>query len=672
MKHVHQIWVEGPMPEREAAWVEGVRKGAQDAGWRHTLWNWSSLQAAYGKEPIADFFARALTVLPGSTTYTLISDYYRWRVLAEEGGLYLDTDFELRAEKWPGFPIVEGLGGMAEFFNQARMCNCILWICRPQAALIAAEKAGNYLLDAIDPSSPQFATAYISLVRRDKGGLVHNGIGPGFCRKNVISALIKAGMAVRFLPETLAGHIQWGGKASLVHHGSAHWHEAPKAQLTFLWEQRACMAQRMDEEAALPIWQRPQGHSLLPERAVCPRRTSATSPSRQQWPAPMLIPKGTKRIVILSNVTNGFNPGMIPLQAGDLVLHCNHARHAEAAMAVAGTRHMLFVRHGCGRNPRGRHWYHVGGFDGFERVVFIDDASMLAPFQWFRDFRKISRKSPTTGFILANMVRELYPQMPLVLAGFEPDAKHGTPKWNGHDWQTEAAWYKERGFFLLRPKSAVRIAIIVTSCHGYKDRSIRAKGQHECYLQRRAWRKAFARMLPDNMQCAIIVGEGSAINEPRLVQLPVSDTYEGLPGKIKAAFKYAMEHFDFDWLFKCDDDTFVHFSRLAQYVENLPKGSMDIYGGPCSNSLHEICGGAGYILSRPAVELVCSDPLFPITGREDVEVCRSIIRAGGSIVTDARFRPNSKERPNAQNELITAHHMSPRQLVETHANCYFL
>ena len=166
-----------------------------------------------------------------------------------------------------------------------------------------------------------------------------------------------------------------------------------------------------------------------------------------------------KRVVLLSNVTQGFSPAQIPLRAGDLVLHCNRARHREGAMAVPGTRHWLFVRHGRGNGPLGWHWYHPESFEGFERVVFIDDASFLRPFCWYRQYRRVSGKSPTTGFLVANTMREIFPDAPLLLAGFDPEHAHGTPRWNGHNWQAEADWYRARGFRLLPPGVAMGAAL---------------------------------------------------------------------------------------------------------------------------------------------------------------------------------------------------------------------
>lgn len=673
--HLHQIWIGSEPPPRETAWIETIRRATCACRWQHTLWTWETLQTAYGHEPLAALFARALEILPGVVTATLISDYYRWRVLAESGGLYLDTDIELRADAWPVLPETPGLMGISEHFNRQRLCTCILW-ASPQTARLAADLAERHLLAALDPAGNHLREQYIDLVRRDKGGLVHHGIGPGWCRKNLTPALRQAGIPIDMLPETLAGHIQWGGNAALVHHGTAYWHEeTDKTRLQALWDARAATARKQDFEASLPPWQRPRGRVLLPPRRNNPAASCAPPPeAHHPWPAPLILPGGTRRIIILSNITNGFNPGMVPLQAGDLVLHCNHARHAPSAMTISGTRHMLYVRHGRGRDPRGWHWYHDGSFDGYQRVHFIDDATMLAPFRWFRAYRARSQKSPTTGFILANMCRELYPGIPLILAGFAPGQNHGTPQWDGHDWQAEAAWYKEHNFHLIPPApSAHRVLIIVCSSCYYHDRTLRAKNADGCYRARRACRLAWIRrLLPHTMQAVIIVGEGPPLREPHVVQLDAPDDYAHLPAKILAAMRWALANREWDYLVKVDDDTFVHPERLARYIDTLPRATPDIHGGASRPQDFNLCGGAGYILSRATVSAIVNDPAIPDIGLEDREICAAVLRRGGRIIKDARFNKDSTPAPTAQNDMITAHHMTPARMHRAFTNCYLL
>ena len=89
---------------------------------------------------------------------------------------------------------------------------------------------------------------------------------------------------------------------------------------------------------------------------------------------------------------------------------------------------------------------------------------MMQPFRWWRDFRAVCKKSPTTGFIAANIMKETAPQLPLLLAGFDPGVKHGTPQWDGHAWDVEARWYAARKFNLYRPRKQVRILVLSGIC----------------------------------------------------------------------------------------------------------------------------------------------------------------------------------------------------------------
>ena len=41
---------------------------------------------------------------------------------------------------------------------------------------------------------------------------------------------------------------------------------------------------------------------------------------------------------------------------------------------------------------------------------------------------------------------------------------------------------------------------------------------------------------------------------------------------VMAFYQYALEHYDFDWLFKCDDDTWLALDRL----ESLCDGRYDL------------------------------------------------------------------------------------------------
>src|SRR5438309_346808 len=81
--------------------------------------------------------------------------------------------------------------------------------------------------------------------------------------------------------------------------------------------------------------------------------------------------------------------------------------------------------------------------------------------------------------------------------------------------------------------------------------------------------------------------------------LPVRDDYVALPVKMRAAFRWAVEN-EYDYVFKCDRDTFIHADRLLASAREHFEAGHDFVGlvgnpGDCCG------GGAGYWLSRNAI-----------------------------------------------------------------------
>jgi hypothetical protein len=71
------------------------------------------------------------------------------------------------------------------------------------------------------------------------------------------------------------------------------------------------------------------------------------------------------------------------------------------------------------------------------------------------------------------------------------------------------------------------------------------------------------------------VGRGADVTgENDVVVLDVDDGYGFLPLKVREAFSYALRHYDADWLFKCDDDTYVVLDRLS----SVPRPRYDLIG----------------------------------------------------------------------------------------------
>jgi hypothetical protein len=142
------------------------------------------------------------------------------------------------------------------------------------------------------------------------------------------------------------------------------------------------------------------------------------------------------------------------------------------------------------------------------------------------------------------------------------------------------------------------------------------------------------------------------------LECPAPDDYPSLPQKTRALCAWALEHTDCDYLFKCDDDTYVHLPRLLAAVPQGDYVGHDL-GGYAS-------GGAGYWLSRRASRII-AERLDAPTGHEDQLLGRVLAEAGMPVAHDRRLHPWNSHRPAPENDLITTHHCWPALMQEIHA-----
>lgn len=428
---IHQFW-EGKMPENIARLVEKIRAKTEE---KHRLWNWATLTAEFSGET-ARRIEKAKKQLPPAKWASLASDWARFCLCAHRAGLWLDTDTIFTEEniakaKQTILRLPPGLYGGRERFNPNLPNSCLLWVkgekgqAAAQAALQAAETRLAALLNDKE-SVDGIANGKISLC---------DVIGPRWLRRTL-------GQAFSPLPENLAS--SHNPTSIFFHKGMGSWLKndanSPKTHTA-----------QPSAKRTRPAWLTPCGNMLLPEKntggtARAPLWhtpcTTTTQPEKNPFGLPLATIRKATRIIILSNITQGFSPEDLPILPGDLVCHCNRAVHFSATRSVPNTQHWLFVR--SGKTEKGRKWYTPKDFDGFHRIRFIDDRTHVHPQNWHQEYKKKGGTSPTTGFIVANTLHSLAPEKPIILAGFDPAVPHGTPLWSGHNWQLEKQWYKEK------------------------------------------------------------------------------------------------------------------------------------------------------------------------------------------------------------------------------------
>jgi hypothetical protein len=150
-------------------------------------------------------------------------------------------------------------------------------------------------------------------------------------------------------------------------------------------------------------------------------------------------------------------------------------------------------------------------------------------------------------------------------------------------------------------------------------------------------------------------GDDAPLDEDTVV-LNVPDDYEHLPIKVFEFFRYAMNHLDFDYIFKCDDDTFVVPERVYDLMEN----GVDYVGNEFILNRGAADGGAGYLLSHRVIEKIVADTSLDSTGNEDIIVGEAAIRHGAVARVNRNLVWDISRIPRWDNQVISCHRMTPR------------
>lgn len=166
------------------------------------------------------------------------------------------------------------------------------------------------------------------------------------------------------------------------------------------------------------------------------------------------------------------------------------------------------------------------------------------------------------------------------------------------------------------------------------------------------------------IECVFFVGQGNDAlsDEPDTLVVDADDGYEALPEKVLGFFSEALKRHEFDWLFKCDDDTYLALDRLGELVD----GKHDFVGNEFLAQRGSPSGGAGYLLSRELVERLVKDEDLALRGAEDVIIGQAAMSYGAVAHSTTRLCWNRERYPQPKNDVITSHWCSPERLDAIH------
>ena len=188
-----------------------------------------------------------------------------------------------------------------------------------------------------------------------------------------------------------------------------------------------------------------------------------------------------------------------------------------------------------------------------------------------------------------------------------------------------------------------RILVAVPSCHALRH-------------WEQAVRETWGKDVPAEVDLRFFLGDRAGIHDSALhpyaadeVHLSVPDDWAGITKKTVAIFRWALSQ-GYTYVWKADLDTLVRPMLLLS-------SGLDQYDWVGGQNSHFASGGAGYGLSRRAMECVVNWPITQ-TCAEDLHTAEALLSSGIQLHHDPRFKfiPGASLEP----EDVTYHLSSVR------------
>lgn len=205
------------------------------------------------------------------------------------------------------------------------------------------------------------------------------------------------------------------------------------------------------------------------------------------------------------------------------------------------------------------------------------------------------------------------------------------------------------------------VIIVILSGKNFKERR---QAQRETWLKNSGLE-----------HCFILGGAEEITQEPDILWVDCKD--DELSKKLILAYKYLVKK-NFNYIFTCDDDTYVVVDRLLScgFQEHEYMGTCYTFEEGIREGIGHAEGGAGFFLSRAAIEKITQIPIdHPIiAGPSDTTIGDLTKMYNIKLRDDKRFvqgysiKKKHGEIPTLLNEKITSHYVSPELMHKIHAD----
>lgn len=217
-----------------------------------------------------------------------------------------------------------------------------------------------------------------------------------------------------------------------------------------------------------------------------------------------------------------------------------------------------------------------------------------------------------------------------------------------------------------------RILIAIPEAHRYEYGECNDEAPRPPQENRReAVRETWWRDIPADVTGKFFYGRGGK-RQPLgdEVFLDCADDYPALNFKMQTIYRWALDR-DFEYVFRCDNDTFVYVNRLLN--SNFQSASYTGYcvDYPKHHEMHRYAtAGPGYWLDRKGMEIIVRNNLpFP----DDLNIGRVLYQNGIKCKRDTRYVPGfdahyvDLSKIPADHPYITFHSCTPGMMRELYS-----
>jgi len=195
-----------------------------------------------------------------------------------------------------------------------------------------------------------------------------------------------------------------------------------------------------------------------------------------------------------------------------------------------------------------------------------------------------------------------------------------------------------------------KIFVAICSCN--KDKSVELRS---------ACRRTWISKIPEGIDYRFFVGRNYTGNETDVIQLDVDDSYIRLPNKVRLIYEWVNCNVNYDYVFKCDDDSYVILDRLKELIID----NHDFIGNEFLKNDEKkfASGGAGYFLSKKILNNILKC-YIPIKGLEDVIFSKLALKNTDNY--SATTRLHADPQGFCDDGMVSAHWLTVDQMIKNH------